>query len=301
MLTQAEALERLKAAGITDSIQVLRRWVREELIKAKKSANKKEGYRIDVEDLERFIEERNPLYKEVKRLREENFQLKSTKDTSIRFPEMAIFVLYSGLSDQMNQLETQIQNKEIEKKEAQETLKKIKEAVDFYKEHVVISGKQLEERFDQTKKVVAKGGSGNESSKAEDGEAERISSTQGANKDGRRQWQLNEEVKQISPTKSAISMIEIRVFWNQVTRGKQPPEVEAYLRIDAVKEEFFKKSLQSEMRNGEYICPISNRGFKKKEDMMLSLIEEIIEKKKNEHLKWALENDPNKKDPAKGA
>jgi regulator of replication initiation timing len=76
MLTQSEALERLKEAGVTSSIQVLRKWVREGQIKAKKSHFKKEGYRIHEEDLERFIEERNPLYKEVKRLREENRNLK---------------------------------------------------------------------------------------------------------------------------------------------------------------------------------------------------------------------------------
>jgi cell division septum initiation protein DivIVA len=77
MLTQAEALERLKAAGITDSIQVLRKWVREEQIKAEKSSNRKEGYRIDEIDLERFIQKRNPLYAEVKQLRQENAQLKA--------------------------------------------------------------------------------------------------------------------------------------------------------------------------------------------------------------------------------
>lgn len=80
MLTQAEALERLKKVGITDSIQVLRRWVRDGKIKAEKSLNKKEGYRIDLADLERFIEERNPLYKEVKQLRDEVYLLKSKID-----------------------------------------------------------------------------------------------------------------------------------------------------------------------------------------------------------------------------
>jgi hypothetical protein len=315
--------------------------VREELIKAEKSANKKEGYRIDVEDLERFIEERNPLYAEVKQLRQENAQLKSTKDTSIRFPEMAIFVLYSGLSDQMNQLETQIQNKEIEKKEAQETLKKIKEAVDFYKEHVVISGVQLEERFNQTKMIVAKGGSDNET----DAESEAISPAQGANKDGRRRWQLDNVVI-VEPTERENDIaakwnvyiegryygdylpniggcggwqivstddfvysrvderkierfVSAQMFWSQITRRKQK-EVETYLRTESVKREFFDLAIQSKMKGGKYICPMSKKGFEKKDEMLLSLIKQIIERKKKEHLQWVRENNANKKAPQRG-
>lgn len=76
MLTMFEALERLKETGITESIQVLRKWIREGKIKAEKTDFRKEGYRIHEEDLEQFIEERNPLYREVKQLRKENADLK---------------------------------------------------------------------------------------------------------------------------------------------------------------------------------------------------------------------------------
>jgi predicted site-specific integrase-resolvase len=78
MLTVSEALERLKAAGITDSIQVLRKWIRDGELKAipPEKGRRKDGYRIPIEELEQFIAQRNPLYSEVKRLREENQRLK---------------------------------------------------------------------------------------------------------------------------------------------------------------------------------------------------------------------------------
>lgn len=75
MLTQSEALKRLKEAGVTNSIQVLRKWVREGKIKAQKTEFRKEGYRIDESELERFIKEKNPLYEKVKRLQEQVKQL----------------------------------------------------------------------------------------------------------------------------------------------------------------------------------------------------------------------------------
>lgn len=77
MHTVQEALEKLKSAGITSSVQMLRRWIRDGEIKAIEPPKgfKKEGYRIEKSELERFIESRNPLYEEVKRLREENKKL----------------------------------------------------------------------------------------------------------------------------------------------------------------------------------------------------------------------------------
>lgn len=100
-----------------------------------------------------------------------------------------------------------------------------------------------------------------------------------------------DEVEPRPPAKSAnISLIEIRIFWNQITRGKQKPEEEVYLRTDAVREEFFRQASQAEMKDGEYICPASGKSFKRKNEMLLSLINQIIEKKKKEHLQWVLEN-----------
>jgi hypothetical protein len=100
-----------------------------------------------------------------------------------------------------------------------------------------------------------------------------------------------DEVEPRPPAKSAnISLIEIRIFWNQITRGKQKPEVETYLRTESVKREFFDLAIQSKMKGDKYICPMSKKGFKKKDEMLLSLIKQIIEKKKKEHLQWVLEN-----------
>lgn len=53
-----EALEILKAKGITDSIQMVRRWLRSGELKGTRSANRKAGYEIREEDLEAFIRQR---------------------------------------------------------------------------------------------------------------------------------------------------------------------------------------------------------------------------------------------------
>jgi predicted transcriptional regulator len=80
-------LERLKEIGITDSIQTVRRWLREGQLKGKmpegelrKGKKKSAGYRVDPKDLEAFIQkkrEENWLYPELKRLEQENIQLKA--------------------------------------------------------------------------------------------------------------------------------------------------------------------------------------------------------------------------------
>jgi transposase len=80
-------LERLKEIGITDSIQTVRRWLREGQLKGempegelRKGKKKSAGYRVDPKDLEEFIQkkrEENWLYPEVKRLEQENEQLKA--------------------------------------------------------------------------------------------------------------------------------------------------------------------------------------------------------------------------------
>ncbi|MED0758853.1 hypothetical protein P4S93_13945 [Aneurinibacillus thermoaerophilus] len=81
-----EALDRLKQAGITDSIQTLRRWLRDGTIKAQRSENRKAGFEVDAEDLKRFINERTgadkderirQLEEEIRRLKEKNERLKA--------------------------------------------------------------------------------------------------------------------------------------------------------------------------------------------------------------------------------
>lgn len=57
-MTVEQALEKLKAEGVTDSIQTVRRWLREGKIKAHRTDNRKAGYIVDTEDLNRFINER---------------------------------------------------------------------------------------------------------------------------------------------------------------------------------------------------------------------------------------------------
>lgn len=86
MLTVPEVLERLKEAGITDSIQTVRRWIRTGELKGempegeiRKGKKRSEGYHVRHEDLQAFIQkkkEENWLYPEVKRLEKEVEQLK---------------------------------------------------------------------------------------------------------------------------------------------------------------------------------------------------------------------------------
>ncbi|SDY89200.1 helix-turn-helix domain-containing protein [Thermoactinomyces sp. DSM 45892] len=69
LLTVQEATEILNAANITHSSETLKRWIREGKIKATKiqgehspGINRKEGYHIEEEELNRFIERKNPHY-----------------------------------------------------------------------------------------------------------------------------------------------------------------------------------------------------------------------------------------------
>ncbi|OXB93943.1 helix-turn-helix domain-containing protein [Parageobacillus galactosidasius] len=60
-----QALKILQEYYITDSIQMVTRWIREGKIKAERSANRKEGWRIHHDDLFEFIEEQRPGLPEV--------------------------------------------------------------------------------------------------------------------------------------------------------------------------------------------------------------------------------------------
>lgn len=60
-----QALKILQEYYITDSIQMVTRWIREGKIKAERSANRKEGWRIRHDDLFEFIEEHRPGLPEV--------------------------------------------------------------------------------------------------------------------------------------------------------------------------------------------------------------------------------------------
>ncbi|WP_044748908.1 hypothetical protein [Bacillus alveayuensis] len=60
-----QALKILQQYYITDSIQMVTRWIREGKIKAERSENRKEGYKIRHEDLFEFIEELRPGLPEI--------------------------------------------------------------------------------------------------------------------------------------------------------------------------------------------------------------------------------------------
>lgn len=72
-----QAFEKLKEAGVTGSIQTVRRWLRNGKIKASRSENRKAGFEIDEGDLKRFINERTGMDKDerIKYLEEKYKQL----------------------------------------------------------------------------------------------------------------------------------------------------------------------------------------------------------------------------------
>ncbi|WP_066174668.1 hypothetical protein [Bacillus marinisedimentorum] len=70
-----QAFKKLKSAGVTDSIQTVRRWLREGKIKAKRTENRKAGYIIENDDLQRFINERTGRDKD-KRIKELEYKIK---------------------------------------------------------------------------------------------------------------------------------------------------------------------------------------------------------------------------------
>jgi hypothetical protein len=86
-MTVEQALKRLKDAGVTDSIQTVRRWLREGKIKAHRTENRKAGFVVDVEDLNRFIDERTGRDKdiEIEQLRNEINILKKQRDLYLYF------------------------------------------------------------------------------------------------------------------------------------------------------------------------------------------------------------------------
>lgn len=89
-----EALELLKQHGITDSLQTLRRWLREGRIKAERGENRKVGYIIDEDDLMLFIERNAVTDKDklidklTEELRQKDDELKVMKEREQRIQEL---------------------------------------------------------------------------------------------------------------------------------------------------------------------------------------------------------------------
>jgi|GEM_PF-6521513 len=90
MLTTEQVLERLKQEGITENIQMVRRWIRNGELPAQAPSKRKDGYLVDEADLSAFIEKKRKkpnktaeeyeaeiqgLMAELARVKEENSQL----------------------------------------------------------------------------------------------------------------------------------------------------------------------------------------------------------------------------------
>lgn len=119
-----QAYEMLKGAGVTDSIQTVRRWLREGKIKANRTQNRKVGFEIDKRDLQRFINERTGMDKDIsiKNLKLENLQLKNI--------QKSIMSEISGFNNRIESLNKTIELLKKENKafeEGYKTIKKINE------------------------------------------------------------------------------------------------------------------------------------------------------------------------------
>ena len=80
MLTADQVFEALQQHGITESRQMVNRWLREGRIKGERSANRKEGWRVSEEELNKFLDELIPVrvcQAELARLKEEIAKLKA--------------------------------------------------------------------------------------------------------------------------------------------------------------------------------------------------------------------------------
>ena len=78
MLTVNEAFEILKTEKITNSAQMVRRWLRQGKLKGHRSENRKDGWRIDEKELKQFIAARAPVSdEELIHLKQQNTILKS--------------------------------------------------------------------------------------------------------------------------------------------------------------------------------------------------------------------------------
>jgi DNA adenine methylase len=100
MLTVQQALDRLKSAGITDSAQILRRWLRNGVIKGIPAESKRTGWHISEEEINRFIRERNPLYAENQMLKAEierlRKQLRKQQKTTATGPVKSPLIYFGG-------------------------------------------------------------------------------------------------------------------------------------------------------------------------------------------------------------
>lgn len=119
MLTTDQALERLKADGITENIQMVRRWIRNGELVAKAPAKRKDGYLISEADLAAFIEKKRKkpkktaeeyeaeiqeLREELKRVQNENAALAS-KVEYLKEVERGLNVDRNQLIEQLEQME----------------------------------------------------------------------------------------------------------------------------------------------------------------------------------------------------
>lgn len=118
MLTTEQVLKRLSEEGITENIQMVRRWIRQGDLPAKAPAKRKDGYLVAESDLAAFIEKKRKkpkrdsaeyeaeiqrLSAELERVLAENANLRE----ELRRSEEREAVLTADLHDTLDKFETQ--------------------------------------------------------------------------------------------------------------------------------------------------------------------------------------------------
>ncbi len=101
------AFTELQKRGITDSIQMVRRWLRDGTLQGERSADRKAGWRIHPDELARFITARKPdeklrcLEAEIERLTAVNKQLEEALSAVGRSPAQGIPLYTDKLVDDL--------------------------------------------------------------------------------------------------------------------------------------------------------------------------------------------------------
>jgi chromosome segregation ATPase len=191
LLNTEEALKILKDCYITDSVQTLRKWIREGKIIATGSPYKQEGYTIREEDLKAFIEEERPGLLDILRVyhhvndriplgvssivkqqaakpaeKEELYFNKEEekKSVEVTFNESSsILAMLQQLQQQIEELHKKVEtvSKEIHEKH-EELEQKVANEMEQMKKKIENGGlvdlkNEMDEAKSKTKKIVVKG------------------------------------------------------------------------------------------------------------------------------------------------
>jgi|SRR5699024_2470275 len=144
-----EAFNQLKSADITNSIQTLRRWLREGTIKAERSENRKVGFNIDEKDLQRFINERTGrgkdeeiklLRKKVKNLEKDIYRIEDSHEEDLK-------ILYKQRKENKEEFDRKLEFRNDLVKSQRKTIESQRTMIDMLKEEIDELKKNTNSKF----------------------------------------------------------------------------------------------------------------------------------------------------------